>query len=382
MVIIPDRLSDLIQKGEITARYYNPGNLFREVHIVMTNDDRPDPAAVQATVGSARLSLHNLPAGINLFAKTAGWRPSLLNGWAERAVALAAGVKPDLVRCHGARLNAYAARAIKRRLGIPYVVSLHINPDVDVRGGPFATAVMGRLYADIEKESLLEADLVLPVYQPILPFLRRIGAARYRVAYNVINPTHLRKKESYQLHRPVRVVSVGRLIQAKNPRALVAAVASLPDIELTIIGDGPVAGSLRSLAKQTGAESRIAFRPAVRNDELCRELPNYDIFAVRSDYFELSKSVLEALLTGLPTIINRRPGEQVPELSDRFCFLVDNTVHSYRAALQRLIEDHVLREHLGRAAHAHAGEHWSPEKCETEFVKIYRDLVEARHAAS
>ena len=52
MVLIPDRLSDLVSKGEITERYYNPGNLFDEVHIVMTNDDKPDPVALQKMVGA------------------------------------------------------------------------------------------------------------------------------------------------------------------------------------------------------------------------------------------------------------------------------------------------------------------------------------------
>lgn len=60
-VIIPDRLSALVEKGEVVARYYNPGNLFGEVHIVMTNDDRPEPALIQRMVGGAKLVLHNLP---------------------------------------------------------------------------------------------------------------------------------------------------------------------------------------------------------------------------------------------------------------------------------------------------------------------------------
>src|SRR5262245_23958563 len=110
LVIIPDRLSDLASKGEITDRYYNPGELFPEVHIVMTNDDQPDPAAVQATVGSAKLFLHNLSAGKELLVKTLGWRPWLLKGWTEKAVALADAIKPSLIRCHGARLNAFAAQ--------------------------------------------------------------------------------------------------------------------------------------------------------------------------------------------------------------------------------------------------------------------------------
>ena len=60
LVIINDRLSDLVRKGEITPRYYNPGGLFDEVHIVLTNDDRPDPTQLQTTVGRAILFLHNI----------------------------------------------------------------------------------------------------------------------------------------------------------------------------------------------------------------------------------------------------------------------------------------------------------------------------------
>jgi glycosyltransferase involved in cell wall biosynthesis len=204
----------------------------------------------------------------------------------------------------------------------------------------------------------------------------------YRVAYNVINPTHLQKKENYALHSPVRVISVGRLITGKAPTELVAAVASLPNVELTIVGDGPIAGALQRLAKKLGAASRIFFRPAVRNDELCAELADFDIFAIRSDYFEFSKSMLEALLTGLPTIINRRPGEQVPELSEDICLMIENTAESYRAALQRLIAEDALRERLGRTACAHARAHWSPERSEAVFVEIYRALLATRHNAS
>ena len=40
------------------------------------------------------------------------------------------------------------------------------------------------------------------------------------------------------------------------------------------------------------------------------------MFVVHSDIWEVSKSVLEALLAGLPVIINRRKGEPVPEWRD------------------------------------------------------------------
>ena len=123
MVIVPDRLSDLIAKGEITERYYNPGELFREVHLVLTNEDRPDVAALQQTVGAADLHLHNMPTAPHFFARTLGWQPLLMRSWTNRMVRLAQSLKPDLIRCHGADLNAYAAAAIREAMNVRFVVS-------------------------------------------------------------------------------------------------------------------------------------------------------------------------------------------------------------------------------------------------------------------
>ena len=203
MVLIPDRLSDLVNKGEVTERYYNPGNLFDEVHLVMTNDDRPDPVALQKMVGNARLFLHNLPDSRKAFMPTLGWRPWLLGPWTAKALSLAQTVRPVLIRCHGALLNTFAAASIKRKLGVPYVVSMHINPDEDVRGRArgWVKRIVTWMQQDVERIGLLNADLVMPVYQPIVPYLQRLGVTRYEVCYNSLNPTHLRRKDDYTAAR-------------------------------------------------------------------------------------------------------------------------------------------------------------------------------------
>ncbi len=382
LVIIPDRLSDLVRKGEVTERYYNPGELFREVHILMTNNDRPDPAAVQKMVGGARLVLHNLPGGRALFLPTLGWHPRLMRVWARGAVRLAARIRPQLIRCHGALLNAFAASRIKARLNIPYLVSMHINPDVDVRGRA-RDHVLKRLVTHaqqrIERQGLLGADLVMPVYRPIVPYLRRMGVERFEVCYNTLNPSHLQQKEDYRLHSPVRVVSVGRQFREKNPDNLVRAVARIDGVHLTLIGDGVLHDHLQRVAAGCGVTDRVRFLRAVPNDELCRMLPEFDIFATHSEYFEIAKSVLEPLLTGLPVVINRRQGDPVPELTPDICMLVENSVAGYEHALRRLITDHALRERLGRRAFAHARQHWSPEVTEAKFVSIYRRILQGRH---
>jgi glycosyltransferase involved in cell wall biosynthesis len=379
MIIVPDRISDFVNKGEIIERYYNPGNTFDEVHLVITNDDKPDPAAVQKMVGDARLFLHNLPDSRKVFVPTLGWRPWLLGPWVEKAVGLARAVRPALIRCHGALLNTFAAAGIKQKLGIPYVVSMHINPDEDVRGRArnWSKRFVAWAQQDIERVGLLNADLVMPVYRPIVPYLQRLGVSRYEVCYNILNPTNLRRKDDYRLHDPVRVLSVGRQFEHKNPDNLIRAVAQLPNVHLTIVGDGPYHAHLQSVAGECNIIDRLTFIASLPNDELCRRLPEFDIFATHSEYWEIAKSVLEPLLTGLPVVINRRLGTAVPELAEDICVLVTNTAEDYRQALQRLIADGAFRERLGRAAYAHAQANWSPAATEAKFVTIYRNILAA-----
>jgi len=125
----------------------------------------------------------------------------------------------------------------------------------------------------------------------------------------------------------------------------------------------------------------VRFLPAVPNDALCRMLPQFDLFVVHTEYWELNKSVLEALLTGLPVIINRRKGAPVPELDGAdFVHFVDNSEADYRAAIATLLEDHAGREALGRRAFAHAQAHWAPTLTEAKYAAIYRRFLDRASA--
>ena len=383
LVIVPDRISDILAKGEYQPRYYNPGEVFDEAHILTITDDRPSLAGLQRTVGGAKLVVHSYPDDPTLVGRrpefAIDWR---LRRWARGGVEIARKVKPALVRCHGADWNAYLASRIKAELGIPYVVSLHINPDVNpvrryakAQLSP-AEARHNRFYEHIEREGLRNADLVMPVYKAILPYLERLGIERVEVCYNVLNQLHLRDKTDYALHTPARIVYVGRLFEDKNPENIIRAVARIPSAEFTVVGDGPIRGRLEALTKKLGVVGRVRFAPAVANDELCRMLAEQDIFAVHTEYWEISKSVLEALLTGLPVVINRRHGPAVPELEGDFVLMVENTEAGYYEALGRLLTDHGHREALGRRAFAHARSLWAPAITEAKYAAIYRRFLQ------
>lgn len=379
MVLVPDAFSAIIDKGEYQPNYYNPGDFFDEVVLVTTADDHVDPEALRSTVGSAKVSLYSFPDDHALAHRD--WRADdhvALRVWAEPIVELAAQLKPQLIRCHGADWNTYAAARIRKRLGIPYVVSLHINPDINAPRR-FLCAELSpeqrrenEFYEYLERVGLAGAEVVMPVYQSVIPYLERMGVTRYQVCYNVLSTLHLRRKNDYRLHAPARLLYVGRLFEEKNPGNILRTMAGLPGTELTVVGDGPLRPGLEALARELGLLNRVIFRPAVRNEELCALLPEFDVFTIHSEYWELNKSLLEALLTGLPCVLNSRRGLPVPELAGAdFALLVPNTPEGYGEALGRLLADEAFREALGRRAYAHAQERWAPAKAEAAYLDIY-----------
>lgn len=378
MVIIPDALSALVRKGELTPRYYNPGELFDEVHIVMTNDDKVNPADVQVTVGHARLYLYNIPVDRWLFTKTVGYRNFLLNRWAAKGVRLASKIKPDLVRCHGISLNSYIAARIKQSLGTPFVVSLHGNPDLDLRG-PVATTLRAKFYAQahtaVEAPALKYADHFIAVYSPILPYLQK-HRANFSLIYNAVGYTAIQKAD-YQLHKPLaRFICIGRQQSLfKDPTNIVKAIAELPEAELIMVGTGDLHEQLKNLAQTLKCDTRCRFTPALPNEQVLVEMHEADIYVFNQISLGISKTIIEAALTGLPIIVNARPMEAKDELSGEWLIRAADSKDGYLAAMKRLLHDQSEREQFGRAAYSYARKSWAPEKLEEQVVEVYRQVM-------
>lgn len=381
-MIVADRLSALAAKGEVTERYYNPGNLFDEVHLLLCNDDRPEVDRISPMAGDADLFIHNLPEDDSLFKRSLLWRPRLLQGWARPAVALSDEIRPALIRCHGAHLNGFVASEIKRAHGTPYVVSMHINPDSDIRANARREAGTGwrerlPLWASrsIERRTIANADCVVCVYRFIEPYALRMGARRVETIYNVVCPDGVRRKTRYAIDGTPRLVVPGRQIPPKDPTPVLDAIADIDNVELTLIGDGSLHADLRAHAVRRSLDDRCRFLRAVDNRALCAELCEYDILISVNEYGGVSKVELEAALVGMPTITNAHPDEQAPEVLDANCVVVAGDANSYRVAIDTLLGDGDLRERLGTQLRASA-EKVAPDRMEAEYVALYRELAE------
>lgn len=378
LILLNDRVSDWVAKGEITDRYFNPDDVFDEVHLLLLNDDRPDHDAVRRMAGSARTEVHNLPVSWWLFVLTLGWTPALLRPWTRRALRIARAVHPDVVRCHGVRVDLLTAVRIGAATGVPVVVSIHSNPDTDQLRGRRAGSWMRRLVGwrarHAERYGLRRASLVLPVYEPIVPYLRSLGVTRWEVAYNTVGATVPRKSWAGR-GELLRAVNIGRQESGeKDPTPIIEALVGLDDVHLTLVGDGPLHHALIELIGVLGLDHRVAVHRSVPNEAVLELLRTADVFVYCSDVFEVSKATIEAALSGLPIVANDRDGDPAPELLGEHVLLVDGSATSFRHALGRLL-DESEREAFGRAALAFAAERWDPSRLELAAAERYRKLV-------
>ncbi|MBF0312898.1 MAG: glycosyltransferase [Oligoflexia bacterium] len=375
VVIINDRLSDLITKGEITPRYYNPGEVFDEVHLIATNDDRPDLAILKKTAGRAELFFYNFP-----IPKSYILIMDFFPEWVERKILLLLNdinirkIDPLLVRCYGSGTNSLLAYCIYQKWKYSFVVSLHTHPDAFVCGR--YEWPLRKMYSfclkRMDKRILSKAAMILPVYSSILDYLESINLReRSRVLYNVLDAVNIRLKSDYTLSFPIKILSVGRIVQGKFPLQLVKAISEIPSAELTIIGDGSWWKKLKNLVKKLNLEGRVFLIPSLPNNQLVSQLYQYDLFAVHSDYPEMNKSTMEAMLAGLPIILNKRRRAAVKELNDATIRLVENTKEGYKGAILALLQDKNAREEYARAIHSYAVKTFLPEKCEIDYKEVY-----------
>lgn len=225
--------------------------------------------------------------------------------------------------CDGALDAARCAACLLEGRGVPAAAATlvgRLSPRVSatigraVPPGRVATALRAReltaaRHADFRR-LLAEADAVVAVCEWVRALLLRSGARPDRL-YLSRQGTTLRPTAGDCRERPrppVRLAFVGRLAPTKGLHVVIAALArarALP-LALDVFGiaqdesDARYRGSLDRLA---AGDPRIAFRPALRHDDVAPTLSAYDAVVVPSQWLETGPlAVLEAFAAGVPVI--------------------------------------------------------------------------------
>ncbi len=286
----------------------------------------------------------------------------------------------DVIHVHGLSYHTFAASLAGRWLGKPTIAKL---------------ANSGRA-SDIMK---MQKDQHLALSRFMLPIALRcdrfvalntavtrelldagVPGARILQIPNGIEVGPLPALADRELHRPARVVFVGRLHQQKGVDLLLRAVARIRErrpeasIRFDVVGDGPLREELSALARDLDVASDVRFLGY--RDDVAAFLDRADAFVLPSRAEGISNALLEAMAVGLPVVASAVPGntDMVEHEANGLLVAVDDPA-SLAAALLRLLDEPDLRGRLGREARRTVETRYSIEHVGERYVNLYRELV-------
>jgi len=337
-----DPLEAYLKKGEIKTRYFNPCEMFDEVHVVTLADRDITPDAVQEVAGTARLFVHPMGAvSLATLPRLAAYRRRVLTRLAQ--------IQPDVIRAYNPLWAGWLAVSCAKALKVPSVVSIHGNYDKDVRRlywleGRLLHFLKYSLFAFTTEPYVLGgADRVICAYGFPAEYVRRYGARGVTIIYNQVDLDRFAPVSKNGASGMLEILTVGRLDREKNHACLIRSLVGTSGLRLRIVGDGKEYAPLNRLVQRLKLEDRVEFVRSVPHREIHREYQRADVFAIATRYGGIHIPVLEAMAQGLPVVTPKPRWEREPELVAGSALVVENTPEAFREGFLCLRDDPALR---------------------------------------
>jgi glycogen(starch) synthase len=216
--------------------------------------------------------------------------------------------RPEAVVAFFALPAGLLARHLRKRYGLPYLVSLRGG---DVPGFlPEAYGRLHRLAAPLLRRVGAEAACLVANSPGLAQLAREFWRERrdsMSFIPNGVDPQSFFPGPPRPAAPPLKVVTAGRLTPQKGVDRLLEALAQLPPRDraaslLTVIGDGPHRGRLAEQARHLGVSERVRFTGWLSREEIRTQFQGSHLFALLSRAEGMSNALLEAMACGLPVI--------------------------------------------------------------------------------
>lgn len=173
---------------------------------------------------------------------------------------------------------------------------------------------------------------------------------------------------------PFRVVGAGRLAPEKGWETLIAAMKTLPDAELAILGDGPLRAALQACARD--AEVAISMPGRLDQADLFATMRNADVFVLPSRFEGLGLAAIEAMALGLPVVTAdfRAAQDYIVPGRTGFSFPAGDA-EALAEQLRHLRANPDLRSCIGAAGAAHARARFTPEAQFGQYPALFDEIA-------
>lgn len=269
----------------------------------------------------------------------------------------------------------YSAGIVAKKLsGKPLVVHVHAT-EYD-RGGEHNR---NTLVYDIEKRGMEAADIVVTVSN----WTRNIVVEKYGIdaekVITVHNAVDFSAETSEKEERGIKdkiVTFLGRITLQKGPEYFVEAAAKVlkkvPNVRFVMAGSGEKMNPLVRRVAQLGIGTRFHFTGFLRGGEVQRMFRYSDVYVMPSVSEPFGISPLEAMRSGVPTIISKQSG--VAEVLDHAIKVDYWDIDALADAIYGIISYPTLADYMSREGYDEVNQlKW--ENASLKLKTIYEMVV-------
>ena len=289
-----------------------------------------------------------------------------LNAWAmERFIARHLHVsKADAVLAEYGTTGSYLAPACARA-GVPLFVHFH-GFDASVFDILDTHRVAYHQMFDV-------ASGVIAVSKAMKEKLIQLGVPSDKLHLNSCGVDPSRFSGGTPEYQPPRFCAVGRFVEKKAPCLTVLAfshvVKEVPNATLEFVGDGPLLGSTKQLARALGIEKSIIFHGKQDSGHVCglmqqsRAFVQHSVIAEDGDSEGTPVAVIEAQMTGLPVVATRHAGIPDVVVDGKTGFLVhEGDAYTMGQCMLQLAKNPRLAGIFGSSARERAIAHFTLDR--------------------
>lgn len=277
----------------------------------------------------------------------------------------------DLIHCHD-WITLGAAVELKKRLKKPLTFTVH-STEYD-RSAYFFPM---QWIIDREKWGMENADRIIAVSKRTKRLIMQdygIDGDKIVVIPNGIDFSRFVRKEKRDYMRKNRILFVGRVTRQKGLTFFVQMAKKVLEKEncnFTIIGRGDMVPELIKQTIDWGIAGNFTFCGYLPDREVMEYLYNSDLYVLPSVSEPFGISVLEAMSTGLPTLISNSTGVGESLLH---CTKTDFwDVRDMADITTNVLEHESLRELIGKNG-AEEAKKFTWDKCASETKKLYESM--------
>jgi colanic acid/amylovoran biosynthesis glycosyltransferase len=287
------------------------------------------------------------------------------------------------IHAHFAWLEGIAAGVARDLVGITFTIN------------PHAFDLFQRNQDDVRKE-LENATKVTTISeyhrQYIAELSPKIDAADVEIIHCGLE-VDLFQPAPEERGRPVRILSIGRLIEKKGHEYLVDACALLAkrglQFRCDIVGAGPLQGSLQERIDRHGLRDRVALLGPLDQEQILQLYRTTDIFALPAviaasgDRDGIPVVLMEAMACELPVVTTAVTG--IPELvqdGESGLIVAQRDASDLAQALERLIADPDLRPRLGKEGRRAVLEGFQVQDSAKKLASVFRSAIGRRQGSA